>query len=120
MAIINSEERTKLLRKVQDSVLDYEALKLPVSELRVDNTTNTVFTNPVLIPDSSNVCTWEHSINSPAVFVQLQEVSTKNTVLAPHTVDITVENNVTSYTLKIFIKSSSTISADTYEATIIG
>lgn len=120
MAIIDSEERTKLLRKVKDNILDYEALKLPVSEIRVDNSSNTIFVNPVLSPDASQVCTWEIQVKSPEAFAQVHEVETGNIVIAPFVVDTEVQNNVSYYTLSIFIKSSSNVPANTYKAVIIG
>ena len=120
MAIIDSEERTKLLRKSNDG---YEALKLPVSELRIDNSSDTysITTNPVLISNASNVCTWSISnVKSSELFVQLHEVSTGNTVVAPFSVDTELRNNVSYYTLNIYIKSSNNIPANTYKAVIIG
>lgn len=120
MAILESEERTKLLRKVKDNILDYEALKLPVDELRVDNSSNTVIVNPILSPDASQVCTWSIPVKSPEAFVQLHEVETGNITIAPFQVDTELQNNVSYYTLNIFIKSSSNIPASTYKAVVIG
>lgn len=120
MAIIESEERTKLLRKVKDNLLDYEALKLPVSELRVDNSSDSVILNPSLSPDANQVCTWTIPVRSPMAFAQLHEVETGNIVIAPFEVDTELQNNVSYYTLKIFIKSVNTIPAETYRAVVIG
>lgn len=120
MAIIDVETQTKLLRKVQDNILDYEALKLPISELRINESSNSIVTNPILNNDASNVCTWSIPIHSPEAFVQIQEVSTNNTVVASFSVDTELRNNVSYYTLNIYIKSSNNIPANTYKAVIIG
>lgn len=120
MAIINSENQTQLLRKIADNILDYEAMKLPISELRINDSSNSVIVNPLLTPDVSNVCTWSTNVHSPEVIATIKEVETNNIVIAPYEVDTNVQNNVTSYVLNIYIKSSSNIPANTYKAVIIG
>lgn len=120
MAIIDSEKQTQLLRKISGNILDYEAMKLPISELRINNSSNSIIVNPLLTPDTSHICVWSTEVHSPEVVATIKEVETNNPVLAPYKVDTELRNNVSYYTLSIYIKSSSNIPANTYKAVIIG
>ena len=123
MAIIDSEKQTQLLRKKADNIFDYEAMKLPVSELRISDSSNfnsIMIQDSAMTPDMNNICTWSIPIHSPAAFVQVREISTDDIVIAPFTVDTELRNNVSYYTLNIYIKSSNNIPENTYKAVIIG
>lgn len=120
MAIINSEKQTQLLRKVSDNILDYEAMKLPISELRINDSSDSVIINPILEPDSSDICTWVTEIHSPEAFVKIKDVETNSLTIAPYEITTEFENDATHYMLNIYIKSSSNIPANTYKAVVIG
>ena len=120
MAIIDTEKQTQLLKRVQDNIFDYEAMKLPISELRINDSSNSVIMNPLLTPDASNVCTWSTKVHSPEAIAIIKEVGTNNSVVAPYDVTTELMNNTSNYTLNIYIKSSSNIPANTYRAVVIG
>jgi hypothetical protein len=118
MAIIDTEKQTQILRKVAGELADYEAMKLPISELRVSD--SRIFTNPGL-DTVDGVATWTINVKSPDVMLQLQEVETKDTVVAPYEVETIVGSNGTNYALNIYLKTSDLlIDAGKYKAVVIG
>lgn len=115
MAIEDTEKLTQILRKKPNTLADYEAMKLSISELRIPS--NKILFNPA-ISSVNGVAVWGISVKSPDVMVQIQEVATNSPVITPYE----VENLGNSeYQLKIYFNTSRlTLEANTYKAIVIG
>lgn len=118
MPIEDTEKLTQILRKSTTDPMTYEAMKLPISELRVSD--SRIFINPGL-DTVDGVATWTINVKSPDVMLQLQEVETKDTVIAPYEVETIVGSNGTNYALNIYLKTQDLlIDAGKYKAVVIG
>ena len=113
--IEDTEKLTQILRKKPNTLANYEAMKLSISELRIPS--NKILFNRV-IGSVNGVAVWGIPVKSPDVMVQIQEVATNSPVITPYEVE---DLGNSEYQLKIYFNTSRlTLEANTYKAIVIG
>lgn len=113
--IEDTEKLTQILRKKPNTLANYEAMKLSISELRIPS--NKILFNPS-INVVNGVAVWGIPVKSPDVMVQIQEVATNSPVITPYEVE---DLGNSEYQLKIYFNTSRlTLKVKTYKAIVIG